>query len=150
MDSDTLYLIALLCLSLVACSSDDDRPDSISNVCAPSANPITIIVENETMSNITGVASIIDERITVNISGDSANDASVFFSCPNAIGTYELSLAGDETQTVTAFVPATTLNIILSTGCFEIVSINAMEVVMRFSIDDFDTVINGAINLEVF
>ena len=150
MKNNTLYLIAILCLSLFACSSDDDRPDSIPNVCTPSASPITIIVENEAMSNITGVASINDDRITVNISGDSANDASVFFSCPNAVGTYELSSVGDETQTVTAFVPATTFNIILSTGCFEIVRIDAMEVVMRFGIDDFDTAINGAINLEVF
>ncbi|MFT6014173.1 MAG: hypothetical protein ACI860_001887 [Chitinophagales bacterium] len=146
MKNHFLYLLAFICISFVACSNDDD--DS----CSGKTEAISIIVENLPMANITGTASVNGDNISVDIGGDSSNNSKVFFSCPNAIGTYDLNLdfsGQSESQTVTAFVPAETLNVILSSGCFEIVSIDASDVVMRFNVNEGDASINGEIALDV-
>jgi len=141
----TIYFLSFLCFSFIACSSDDDS-------CSGKTEAISIEVEGVEMSNITGTASINQSLIGINISGNSTNESEVFFSSPNAVGTYDLNLdfSGElESRTVTAFVPDGFVNIILSSGCYEVVSIDATDVVMRFNINENDTSINGEISLEV-
>lgn len=140
----SFYLLAFLCLSFAACSDDDS--------CSGKTEAISVVVEGVTMTNITGTAFLNEESISINIAGDSANDASVFFSCPRSVDTYDLNfdLTGNTgSRTITAFVPAETLNVILSTGCFDVVSIDDSEVVMRFNVNEDETNINGEIALTV-
>jgi hypothetical protein len=142
MKNHFLYFLAFTCISIAACS------DKESNLCAGKTEAISIKVEGVAMSNITGTAYVTADEISVDINGDSANDASVFFSCPKTEGTIDLKL-GAESQTITAFVPADVLNIFLTTGCFEIVSITDSKIVMRFNVNEDDTSINGEITLDV-
>lgn len=139
------YLIALTVFSFTACS------DSDGGSCSDRTETLSVIVQGAEMTNIAGNATVGSENISINIGGDSSNDSRVFFSCPNAVGTYDLKLdlSGGDSQTVTAFVPAEAFNIILTTGCFEIVSIGESEVVMRFSINEDTTSLMGEIALEV-
>ena len=142
------FLSIIICFSFVACSDDGDGD----NNCSGKTEAISISIENAALSNISGSASISGENISVDIDGDAENNARIFFTAPNTEGTYDLSfdLSGNtESRTVTAYVPADALNIILSTGCYEIVSINDTEVIMRFNINEDVTSINGEITLEV-
>ena len=134
-------LVAFSILSFVSCSNDDDAS------CSTKTDPISIEVEGVSMSNITGTASVSSDEISIDIDGDSANNASVFFDCPNTEGTYDLNFS--EGPTVTAFVPAEVLNIILTTGCIEVVSVDDSEVVMRFNVNEDGTGINDEITLDV-
>lgn len=140
-----LCFLTLFSLSFLACSNDDDG----GNDCSGKETPISVIVEGIALSNVTGTASVNGSEISVSIVGSSSNNARVFFTCPNEVGTYNLSLSGQEARTVTAFVPAEILNIILTSGCYDIVSIDNDDVVMRFHINEDDTAINGEISLNV-
>lgn len=138
-----LYFLMFVSVSFIACSDDDD------SACAGNSGPLAVMVDGASMVNATGTAEINASSIRVNITGSSSNNSTIFFTAPNTVGTYDLSLGQTDSRTVTAFVPAETLNIILTSGCYEIVSISDSQVVMRFNIDEDGDSIKGEIALNV-
>jgi len=141
-----LYLFTFLFISLVSCSDDD------SGSCTDNIDNLSVRVDDVAMSRPSGSASVSTDEISVDINGNSSNNSSIFFSCPNIVGVYDLNLdfsGGSDSQTITAFVPEDNFNIILSSGCFEIVSIDDSEVVMRFDVSEDNTELKGEINLDV-
>jgi hypothetical protein len=75
--------------------------------------------------------------------GDFVN---VFFSVPNAVGLYELSIdfsGGNESRTVTLFNPETVLNIIATEGAVEILSISDTELTGRIDVRAGESFVNG-------
>lgn len=140
-----IYFLVLVSVSFLACSNDDDGGG-----CSANGGPIAITVDGVPMTNVTGSASVFTNSITVSINGVSSNNSSVFFTAPNMLGTYNLNfdLTGDS-RTVTAFVPAESLNVILSEGCYEVVSISDSEVVVRFNVAEDNTSVKGELALSV-
>ena len=68
-------------------------------------------------------------------------EVNLFFYVPVAVGVYEL---GPQTRTVTLFDPAQTLNIIVSSGAVEILSISEDEVTGRIDARfDGNSSVNG-------
>jgi len=102
-------------------------------------------------SKISGAANVYADRISVDIICTSANNRTILFNVRNAVGSYNLSLSlsGGDSQTITMFIPADNLNVILSEGCFEVVTVDTDNVVMRFDVKEDDNVISGEISLEV-
>ena len=144
-----MFLSRILNISFLAClfiaCGDDAGSD-----CSSQTQAIAITVEGESMSDISGTVDVSDDRLSIDIDGTSANNATIFFSCPNEVGEYDLNFSlSSDAQTVTAFVPAESLNVILSTGCIQVVSVSDQEVVMRFNIAEDQTSINGQITLDV-